>query len=419
MSRRNTALLTVFRMVALVAALGLMAASLAACSTPAPAATPEVIKETVVVEQTVVVEATPEPEKEPIRIGMGQPFSGPVAWLGENINMGLTLAAEELNAEGGIQGHRIELYACDNEGQAEKAITCVRKLVDQNNVDMIIGMGSSTCTAAAMPLIEDLQVPFEMAMVSDKALTEGTGRAGGNIWTFRAVSHEGQIGEAFAGYIAEEVNSVNTAFGRYASESMQERLEARGVEVLSVDLAEEGQADYRPTLTRIKSFNPEAVYVALMAKDGAVCVKQMGEVGLTARLFSSELMAYEFFDTLGEDIGLAEGMLEISSYPTGKFPEFEQQFRDRWGGIGPHPCAAGSYNVLRYVVPAAIENALTQCGDLSNTCIRDAFESVSVETPLFGLVEYDEYNQGHPDIALMQVQNGEPVFLEWISTVGY
>jgi branched-chain amino acid transport system substrate-binding protein len=401
-----------------------MGSGLMSCSTPAPAPTPEVVKETVVVEQTVVVAATPEPEKEPIRIGMGQPFSGPVAWLGENINMGLTLAAEELNAAGGIQGHRVELYACDDEGQAEKAITCVRKLVDQNNVDMIIGMGNSTSTAAALTLIEELQVPFEMAMVSDKALTEGTGQAGGNIWAFRACSHEGQVGDAFAGYIAEDANTVsiiavNTAYGRYAAESMQERLEAMGVDVLSVDFAEEGQADYRPTLTRIKGFNPEAVYLALMAKDGAVCVKQMGEVGLTAKLFSSELMAYEFFDTLGEDIGLAEGMLEISSYPTGKFPEFEQQFRDRWGGIGPHPCAAGSYNVLRYVVPAAIENALTECGDLSNTCIRDGLESVSVETPLFGLVEYDEYNQGHPDIALMQVQNGEPVFLKMISTVGY
>jgi branched-chain amino acid transport system substrate-binding protein len=420
MAGRDTALLAVFRVVGLIAAVGLVAGGLASCGTPAPEVTPEVIKETVVVEQTVVVAATPEPEKEPIRIGMGQPFTGPVAWIGQNINYGFSMAAEEINAAGGIQGHRVEIYPCDNEGQAEKAITCVRKLVDQDNVHMIIGMGSSTCVLAAMPLMEEYQVPFVAENGTDESITSTTGPAGGNIWAFRTCAHEGQMTEALVDYIAEEVNSVsmlavNTAYGRNTAAKMQELLKERGVEVLSVDYSEEGQPDYRATITRMKSFNPEGLYLALMAKDGALFVRQMGEAGLTAKLFTSDMMAWEFIEGLGEDIGLAEGMTECSTSATGVHTEFEQRFFDRWA-VMPHGTGQSAYNTLRYVIPAAIENALAECGDLSHSCIRQGLENVSVDTPLFGHIEFDEYHQAHPDIALMQIEDGEPVLLTFVST---
>lgn len=414
--KRNVGL---WRLVAFVVALGLVF-GLASCGTPAPAPTPEVVVETVVVQQTVVVPPTPEPPKELIRVGMGEPFTGAHAWIGEDYHHGFIMAVEEINAEGGILGHPVEMFPCDNEGQPEKAITCVRKLVDQNDVHVIIGMGSSSCVLASLSMMEEYQVPFLAVATTNAAITENTG-VGGNIWAFRMNPHDQMMAWAFADYLAAEADTFcmlaqNNDFGRGAVEQMKPLLEERDVEVLGEDYFEPGQPDYRPTITRWKSLNPDAVYLVMEASDASTFMRQYHELGMTAPVYTrGSVVTHEFLDAISDDPSLGEGIMEASLKYLGRDPDFAQRYLSRWGSM-PTSHGTAAYYGLRYVVAAAAEMAIQESGEVTRSSIRDALENVSVETPIYGLIEFDEYNQAHPDVVIMQIQDGEVVLLEAIST---
>jgi len=414
--------LRLFRVVAFVAAVGLVAGGLASCATPPPSAppTPEVIRETVVVEQTVVVPATPEAAKEPIRVGMSQPLTGPLAFIGEHYNMGLTMAADELNIEGGILGYPVQVFVCDNEALAEKAIACTRRLVDQDHVDVIIGMGSSATALAAMPLMEEYEVPFIGASITAPSVTENTGRAGGNIWTFRICPHEGMTARALSSYMLAQGDTIsmvawNSAAAREGIQVVTEIFEASGGEVLSEDYFESGTADYRPTLTRLKGLDPDMIYLTMQSRDGAIFMRQWRELSMTPKVFTADIVGNEFLEAIADDVSIGEGLMEAAGYVEGLDPEFEQRFYTRWG-IWPESFSAECWVDLKYIVAEAVRLAIEEAGEPSPSAIRDGLENLSIDVPIYGHIEFDEHNQAYPDIGIMTIRDGEIVVLEMVPT---
>ncbi|MGB3905838.1 MAG: ABC transporter substrate-binding protein [Anaerolineae bacterium] len=408
----------VLGLIGVVVVVGLVAGGVTSCGTPPPAP-PEVIRETVIVEETVIVPGTPEPSGEPIKIGMVFSFTGPGAYSGETNSRGATMAAEEINAEGGILGHPVALVACDNEGTLEKSIACVRRLIELDDVDLIIGMSSSGQVLASKDILQEYEVPFVTLMCSSAKITEDAGRAGGNTWVFRFPPHDGMMAEAFAGFVGEQVDSVcmmatNDDFGRGGVEVTIPFLQAAGVEVLVDDYHEVGESDFRPVITRWKGLNCEGMYLIPWSKDAATFINQARELGFEAQVFSRDAMSTpEFMEGLS-DASFAEGIMEVGQVLTNAEPEFQQQFLTRWGKL-PHDYAASAYVGVRYVAAEAFRTAIEETGEATRSSIRDALETLSVETLYFGLIEFDEYNQAHPDIPVKLCENGEWRVLEYIA----
>lgn len=407
-----------FRFVAFVATLGLVVGGLASCGTPVPVATPEVIKETVVVRETVVV--TPE-AKEPIRVGMGNAFTGPFAWVGEYYNRGITQAADEINAEGGILGHLVQISVCDTTGTPDGAIACVRKLVEQDNIDVLVTMGGSSPTLAVLPIVEEYEVPFVIGVASAAKVTEGTGTAGGNIWAFRITSHDTMMAEAFVDFVADEVDSIcmlalNDDYGRGIVEKFAPLLEDAGTEILSEDYYAAAEPDYRPVITRMKSLEPEGVFLAMSARDASVFMRQFKELGMTAKVFSrGSMTGSEFLEAISDDPSIGEGVMEVAQNTTLSDPAFQERYLARWGKE-PDNYVVGPYVALKDVVAAAVKAAIETTGEATRSSIRDALETISVDTTLLGHIEFDDYNQAHTPVYIMQIQNGEVAIAATVPT---
>ena len=75
----------------------------------------------------------------PIKVGFSSAMTGPSAITGEGVKWAAQMLADEYNARGGIMGRKIELYFGDNAGTPGEAVSAVRKLVDVDKVDVIIG----------------------------------------------------------------------------------------------------------------------------------------------------------------------------------------------------------------------------------------------------------------------------------------
>lgn len=104
--------------------------------------------------------ATEEPsESGPIKIGVPIPVTGPVAATGDWARMGIEMAAEEINANGGINGREVELVVADTEGDPTKANTAMTRLVQQDQVDLVVGPITSDESLATMPILTQANIP--------------------------------------------------------------------------------------------------------------------------------------------------------------------------------------------------------------------------------------------------------------------
>ena len=98
--------------------------------------------------------------QEPIRIGSFLSVTGPAAFLGDPEQKTLEMYVERINASGGVAGRKLQLVVYDDGGDADKARTFTKRLLEQDKVDLIVGGSTTGTTMAAIPLAEQAQTPF-------------------------------------------------------------------------------------------------------------------------------------------------------------------------------------------------------------------------------------------------------------------
>ncbi|MET0565287.1 MAG: ABC transporter substrate-binding protein [Acidimicrobiia bacterium] len=121
-------------------------------------------------------ETTEAASDEPIRIGMltdlsATPPAAPFTPWAVQVRDGMLLAAEEINADGGIDGQMIEIVEQDSENDQDAGVAGFERLVE-DGVVAVGGIISSTVGAAVSPLAEELQMPtFLVKSGTEAALT--------------------------------------------------------------------------------------------------------------------------------------------------------------------------------------------------------------------------------------------------------
>ncbi|MDF3042710.1 MAG: hypothetical protein K0Q71_5416, partial [Thermomicrobiales bacterium] len=97
---------------------------------------------------------------EPITVGLLAPVTGVFADFGVLMNNATNLAVEKINAEGGILGRPLTVISEDDQGDPAVATERARKLLVQDNVDILMGTVSSATTLAVLPLVDQAQKVF-------------------------------------------------------------------------------------------------------------------------------------------------------------------------------------------------------------------------------------------------------------------
>lgn len=115
-----------------------------------------------------------------IKIGVDQPLTGAFAASGTYIVNGAKIAAEEINAKGGVLGSPIELVVEDNKSNPTEAASVAEKLIDRDHVPVILGAWGSSLTLAVMPKLMQYQVPMLVETSSASKITQQ-----GNPYIFR------------------------------------------------------------------------------------------------------------------------------------------------------------------------------------------------------------------------------------------
>src|SRR5512145_2973249 len=223
-------------------------------------------------------------QAQPIRIGAFLAVTGPAAFLGDPEQKTLELYVEKLNAAGGVLGRRLELVAYDSAGDAEKARGYVKRLIEQDKVDVLVGGSTTGETMAAVPLAEGAGVPF-ISLAGAVVIVEPTKK-----WVFKTPHTDRMACERiFADMRMRNLTKLAliSGAGGFDKSMRGECMKVagkHGVDVVADETYGAADNDVTAQLTKIRGSGAQAVLNAGFGQGPAIVTRNYRQVGLTLPL---------------------------------------------------------------------------------------------------------------------------------------
>jgi len=355
----------------------------------------------------------PQASREPILIGTVQPMSGPYAAFGVKFYQAYNMAADEINAAGGVNGRPIQIVFEDSQDRLDLAQTAARKLVENPKIVAIIGGRLSGAGLAIAQIAEREQIPYLVDHPSADVITKSGFR-----WTFRlnpASSFNSVPLQQFLKSRGEDIKRValvyeNSVYGKGVAEPLRAWLIQNGYSVVLNELYPPLSLDYRDLLNKVKGQDPDLLFLASNIPDSALILRQARELGLSPKMISGAGAGFsinEFYEQAGVAANTVFSTGPWSGNPKDeKVKALTQKFFQRFGHYPKEHEAEG------YAAVYVIADAFKRAKSLSRADVRDALAATDKQTT-FGPVKFENFdgytNQNNG------LRNGQVVLSQWQS----
>jgi branched-chain amino acid transport system substrate-binding protein len=235
-----------------------------------------------------VVRAEPGVTDGEIRIGMWTSLGGPLALQGTSSRDAVEVWVKQVNDKGGIDGRKIKFIVYDDGGSPQKAQTAIRRLIDQDQVFMLISGSSSGTTLPVRQIITRDKVPFVSSISSHVNLLKPFSR-----YIFRVKANEDSQADGIDDWMMghEQIkrpailyNSNDYGVGGY--QVFQQLLKDKyKINAVAAERYHPGDHDFSAELLRIKAANPDGLLSYAFAPEAGIIVRQAQELGLNAKMF--------------------------------------------------------------------------------------------------------------------------------------
>jgi len=352
-----------------------------------------------------------------IKIGVNEPLTGAVAASGNYVTDGARIAADEINASGGILGNQVELIIEDNKSNPKEAVSAAEKLIVKDGVPVMMGAWSSTYTLAVMPKLMEYGVPMVVETSSSGKITTS-----GNPWIFRISPTSEMEAKAFAGKAGElgikKANFlvVNNDWGRGAGDEFATMLKGQGIEVGVTETMDAKATDLSAQLASIKAAGGDTLFVTTGVEQLTLVLKQAKEQQLDTRIITTGGSSSP--DQLIEQAGdAAQGSMHILFFApwfpeTAPNPDVATKFVDQWNRRGLN--FAGLTEGFRgYDGIMTIKAGIEAAGKADPEAIRQALWGVQVKG-VNGNISFikqgpegQESAQNQPNIFLVKIDGNK------------
>ncbi|MEM4165501.1 MAG: ABC transporter substrate-binding protein [Nitrososphaerales archaeon] len=271
------------------------------------------------VTRTVTATATaPAGLPEKVKIGVLLPLSGELGAIGQRMLYGAHIAAKIVNDSGGIGGRPVQIVAEDTAAVPDKALDAVKKLIEVQGVQVIVGPATSVEVATIAKYLNDRKVPA-ISMSATAAALSNLAKQYGDTYFWRVVGSDSIQARAIADIMKQKdfkrivtfVVSNDYGIGMEQMILSQPGIKERHVLAIRYDPT---KGDYRTELEQVKAANPDVIFYALWVESGKIVFRQALDLGLDKiPTMGGEGMADEAFF---EDPRAAEYMVKTGLFGT-------------------------------------------------------------------------------------------------------
>ena len=223
-----------------------------------------------------------------IKIGVVGEMTGSNATYGTSMVNGMKLAVKEINDKGGVNGKKINLVVADDKSEHAEAANEMSKLINQDKTPVVMGIFTSSNAIAAANVSEAAKVPFLAIGATNPKVTldEKTGKVKPN--TFRVCFIDPFQGTVGANFVLNELKlkkavvfvDNSSDYSKGLASFFKQAYTSKGGEIVGEEAYLQKDTDFKAVLTKIKTMNPEVLYVPGYYEEVGKIVKQARELGM-------------------------------------------------------------------------------------------------------------------------------------------
>lgn len=288
-----------------------------------------------------------------IKIPIAGPFTGPLASFGEGMKNGGLLKGEQINAAGGINGHRVKIILEDELCDPKEAATVATKLANDPGIFAVVGHLCSSSTLAALPIYRGAKLPA----ISPASTNVSIGKM--SPYYFRNVYRDDFQGLFLAKYINSVIGFKRIAIFYEVNDysmglmlAFMKEAKKLGIKILGTEAYTADTTDFKPQLTKFKMMKPDAIFIPGYAPQGTLIISQARSLGM-------KNVAFFGADGLDDDLMLknpdADGLFVTTPFlPDKAGPRaagFIKAYRKKYGK-DPNWFAANTYDAVGIVAQA-------------------------------------------------------------------
>ncbi len=355
-----------------------------------------------------------------IKVGYLAALTGDWAAYGQTEANSAQLAVDEINANGGVLGKKIELVVSDFRTRPEDAVNAVRRLVQEDKVVAIIGANGSGINIATAPIVNEAKVPQIGTVSTNPSVTvdkDGKVRP----YSFRICFTDPYQGKLIAYFAAKELGKLKSAilydvasdYSQGLREFFLKSYAEYGGEVVA-DLGFQGgtDVDFRAQLTEIRDKGADVLVLPNMGKEMALTMKQARELGMNDIIFVGGDGYGEFMWEIAGDA--MEGSYWINHVAPEDpamapfFADYKKKYNDE--------CKEFTNGILGYDAMYWLADAINRAGEVDSTKIAQALEnSVGVQLHHATLtVDPADHNPKDKDAVVLVARDGKGQFFKKI-----
>ncbi|MDD1694794.1 MAG: ABC transporter substrate-binding protein [Methanoregula sp.] len=350
-------------------------------------------------QQQVSTQQTSAASQDTIRVGVIASLTGPASNVGTNMWQSAQVAAEKINANGGVTlkdgtKKQIKLIVGDDESTQAGGQKAATKLITDDKVDILVGGYSSAVTSAYEQTIAEYKIPYIVTGASSPIITHRS-----DIDT-SYIFHHCPTTDTYGQYTTQFIDQVvrpavnkkvgassdrpfrlallyqDTAFGKGIQTAVNDTITKNKLNIVLVSQQsfKMGESDFRTQLTAIKAANPDALYLGAFPNEGAPAITQARrDIGLNTIFLSAENNDNaQFYKDVGQygEGAIIESRFSPYTAPAGTVASDQDVFKQAYFakfGTYPDMMGASTYDGV-FIAAKAIGNA----GSTDKTAVRQA-----------------------------------------------
>jgi len=352
---------------------------------------------------------------DPIKVGLSLSLTGATAPAGRQVQAGLEIWRDHVNARGGLLGRPVELVYYDDQANPANAPGIYAKLMGVDKVDLLIGPYSTNVIAAALP-----------AIIQNKRMTIGIFGLGANkeykYDRYFSMNSQGASPRNYSrGFfqlaMQQEPKPARVAlvgadveFSRNALDGARENAKEFGFDVVYERTYPLANTEYATLVRSMQAANPDVVYAATLPVDTVGIVRASSEVQFKPKLFGGAflgLLVTGIKQQLGPLInGLVnnEFYIPASSLQFAGTREFLEEYQKRASGLGIDPLGF-TYPPYAYAAGQILAKAVTETKSLDDEKLADYIRRSTIETVIGPMAFGNDGEWKTPRIIYAQFQN--------------
>jgi branched-chain amino acid transport system substrate-binding protein len=351
---------------------------------------------------------------EPIRVGAILAVTGPASFLGGPESRTLTMLAEEVNAKGGINGHKVELFIMDSGANPEKAVSFAKQLIEEKKVLAILGPSTSGETMKIKGISEEGKTIL-LSCAAAEVIVNPVAK-----WVFKTPQKDSDAIQAIFNQMKRMkiskigVLSGNTGFGKAGKGQIEKLAPGNGITIVANEVYDKKSNDLTAEVTKVKAAGAEALLNWSIVPAQSIVIKNARQIGFVGPIFQSHgfgnIKYVEAAGPAANGVIFPAGRLLVADQLPDSNPQkpvlvkyktdYEKKYKEDASTFGGH-----AYDAFM-ILATAIEKS----GSTDKEKVRDAIENMRGFVGTGGVFDFSAKDHNGLDIdafELLTVKNGK------------